>query len=183
MDMLAYTPEECNYLEILAKIFIIPARQNQFFQENVFNNATVRRIAIAKSTNSAFTGSYTESSFWYQQFDLRQIRILSGGQPIVDFDAADNSRLYVTTVKAMVFQDEIPSISIDKFKEHYVLVFDLTSMQNATENCQYPELVREPLRLQLNFTFPLDHVTELIVSGERMSSVAVEKFGVVGKNI
>ena len=135
------------------------------------------------NTNYAFAGSYTENSFWYQQFELRQIRILRGGQPIVDFDAADNCRLYVTTMKAMNFQDDIPSIPIDNFKDHYVLVFDLTSMQDATENCHYPELVGEPLRLELNFTFPLEHVAELIVLGEWMSSVAIDKFGVVGKNI
>ena len=135
------------------------------------------------NTNSAFTGSFTENPFWYQQFDLRQIRILRGGQPFVDFDTADNCRLYVTTMKAMNFQDDIPSIPIDDFKDHYVLVFDLTSMQDATENCHYPELVGEPLRLELNFTNPLENVTELIVLGERMSSVAVDKFGVVGKNV
>ena len=73
MDMLAYTPVEFNYLETLAKTFIIPARQNQFIQENIFNNAPVRRIAIAMNTNSAFTGSYTENPSGYQQFDLRQI--------------------------------------------------------------------------------------------------------------
>ena len=33
MDMLAYAPVECNYLETLAKTFTIPARQNQFIQE------------------------------------------------------------------------------------------------------------------------------------------------------
>ena len=32
MDMLAYAPVEYNSLEILAKTFIIPARQNQFIQ-------------------------------------------------------------------------------------------------------------------------------------------------------
>ena len=183
IDMLADTPVEFNYLETLAKTFIIPARQNQFIQKNIFNNAPVRRIAIAMKTNSAFTGSYTENPFWYQQFDLRQIRKLRGGQPIVDFDAADNCRLYVTIMKAMSFQDDIPSIPIDNFKNHHGLVFDLTSMQDATENCHYPELVGEPLRVELNFTFPLEHVTELIVLGERMPSVAVDKFGVVGKNI
>ena len=135
------------------------------------------------NTNSALTGSYTENSFWYQQFELRQIGILRGDQPIVDFDAADNCRLYVTTMKAMNFQDDIPSVPIDNFKDHYVLVFDLTSMQDATENCHYPEVVGEPLRLELHFTFPLEHVTELIVFGQRMSSVAVDKFGVFGKNI
>ena len=86
-------------------------------------------------------------------------------------------------MKAMNFQDEIPSIPIDDFKDHYVLVFDLTSMQDATENCHYPELFGEPLRLELNFTDPLENVTELIVLVERMSSVAVDKFGVVGKNV
>ena len=86
-------------------------------------------------------------------------------------------------MKAMKFQDEISSVPIDNFRDHLVLVFDLSSMQDATENCHYPELVGEPLRLELNFTIPLEHVTELIVLGERMSSVAVDKFGVVGKNI
>ena len=109
--------------------------------------------------------------------------MLKGRQRIVDFDSADNCRLYVTTMKAMNFQDDIPSFPIDNFKDHYVLVFDLTSMRDATENCHYPVLVGEPLRLEINFTFPLKHVTDLIVLGERMSSIAVDKFGVVGKNI
>ena len=56
MDMLAYTPVELNNLETLEKAFIIPARQNQFFQENSFNKAPVRRIAIAMNKNSAFIG-------------------------------------------------------------------------------------------------------------------------------
>ena len=56
-DMLAYSPVECNYLETVAKTFIILARPKQFLEENIFNNGPVRRIAIAMNTNSAFTGS------------------------------------------------------------------------------------------------------------------------------
>ena len=78
MDMPAYAAVEYNYLETLAKTFIIPARQNQFIQENIFNNAPIRRVAIAMNTNFAFTGSFTENPFWCQLFDLRQIRILRG---------------------------------------------------------------------------------------------------------
>ena len=109
--------------------------------------------------------------------------ISRGGQPFVDYDTAGSCRLYVPTMDAMNFQDDFPSIPIDDFNDHYVLVFDLTSMQNATENCHYSELVGEPLSLELNFTPPLENVTEFIVFGERMSSVAVDKFGVVGKNV
>ena len=66
--------------------------------------------------------------------------------------------------------------------DHYVLVFDMTSMQDATTHCRYLELIDEPLRVELNFNEALENVTEVIMLGERMSSVAVDKFGVVGKN-
>ena len=108
MDMLAYTPVEFNYLEAFAKIFIIPARKNQFIQETTFNKAPIRQMAIAMNTNTAFTRSYTENPSWNQQYDLRQIRILKGGQPIVDFDAAGNCRLHVTINKAGNFKMRSP---------------------------------------------------------------------------
>ena len=41
-------------------------------------------------------------------------------------------------MKAVNFQDNNPSITIENFKDHYVIVFDLTSLQDATENCHYP---------------------------------------------
>ena len=79
MSQLVYAPVEYNYIETLAKNFIIPARQNNFIQENIFNNQPIRRIAIAMNSNSAFTGSFAENPLWYQQFNLRDIRILRGG--------------------------------------------------------------------------------------------------------
>ena len=54
------------------------------------------------------------------------------GQPIVVFDAAHYCRLHVTARKALNFPEGISSILIDKSKYHYVVVFDLTSMQVAT---------------------------------------------------
>ena len=182
-SQLAYAPVEYNCMETLAKTFIIPARQNQFIQKNIFNNAPIRQIAITLNSNSAFSGSFAENPFWYQQFNLRDVRILRGGQPIVHQDTTDNCRLYVTTMKAMNFQDDIPSIPVDNFKDHHVLFFDLTSIQDANEKCHYPELIGEPLRLELYFSSTLENVTEIIVLGERMSCVAVDQFGVVGKNL
>ena len=46
-------------------------------------------------------------------------------------------------------------------------------MRDSTENCQYPELGGDTQRLELTFAFPLEHVAELMVLGERMSTVAV----------
>ena len=141
LDMLAYSFVGFNYLENLAKAFIIPTRQNQFILENSFNKAPVRRIAIAMNKTSAITRLYTQYPFWYQQFDLRQIRILRSSQPMIDFDADGICHPYVTTMNAMSFQDDIPAIPIDNFKDHNIPVFDLTSVQDATKNCPYLELV------------------------------------------
>ena len=38
-------------------------------------------------------------------------------------------------------------------------------MQDATENRHYTEIVREPLRLELNFTFPQKHGTSSLFWG------------------
>ena len=68
MDMIAYTPVVFNFLETLAKYFIIPPRQNQFVQENIFNNAPVRRIAIAMNTTHwiLYWKSLLVSTIWAQ---------------------------------------------------------------------------------------------------------------------
>ena len=182
-DVLADNPGEFYKLETQAKTFIIPARQNQFIHEDIFNNALVRRISVAMNTNSPSAGSYTENPFRYQKLDLRQIRIHRGGQLYVDIDAVDYCRLYVTTLKAINLQGVIYSILIENSENQYVLAFDLTWMQDTTEICRYSELVVEPLRLELIFTYPLEPVTEFIALGERMFSIALEKLSVVGKNI
>ena len=64
LDILSYAPVNCNCLETLAKTFIIPARQNEFLQQNIFDNAPIRRVAVEMNTNSAFTGSFTENPIW-----------------------------------------------------------------------------------------------------------------------
>ena len=79
----------------------------------------------------------------------------------------------------MNFQDDIPSISNDTFKDDYVIVFDLTSMQDASENFHYPELIGEPLRLKLNRTSALEQVFLLTILGKQMSFFAVDKVGLV----
>ena len=66
-------------------------------------------------------------------------------------------------MKAMKLQDDVASSPADKFRDHYKMVFHLTSIQGASKNCHYPELAAEPTRLELNITFPPEHVSELIL--------------------
>ena len=38
-------------METIARIFIIPISQNQFIQENIFNKAPIRKLALAIKIN------------------------------------------------------------------------------------------------------------------------------------
>ena len=166
-----------------SKICINPSWQNHIDQENFLNFAVVLRIAVAMNKQAAFAGSYNEIPFCLQQFGFGQYGKLSRRQRVVDFHAAHTCCLHVTTMEAVNFQDDILSNPVENSKDYFVLVFDLTSMQDATEKIHYAELVGETVRLEIKLTFPIEHVTEVTVLGECMSPVADDKFGDAEKNI
>ena len=133
VDMLVHSRVDYIYLETLEKTLNFPARRIQFIQENVFKNAPVQHNAVAMDKYTALTGSYTGSPFWYQQFNLRRIRILRSGRTILDFHVADHFHIQVTTMKALKVQEDVLSIPIDIFIDHFEQVFDLTSIHYAAE--------------------------------------------------
>ena len=86
-------------------------------------------------------------------------------------------------MKAMQFNEDFPALPMEDFQNHHSIVFDLTSLQDAAEHLHYPELRGESLRLEMFFQFPLEQVTEVIVLGERLSNIQIDKFGTVAKNV
>ena len=81
----------------------------------------------------------------------------------------------------MQFSEGFPAVPMESFQNHYILVIDLTSLQDAAEQLQYPEFFGESLRLEMFFEFPLEQVTEMIVLGEKLSNLQIDKFGTVAK--
>ena len=134
------------------------------------------------NTNSAVTGYFHENTFSYQQFPLRELRIIRVGRAIVLLATTSPCRPYVTTLKAMQFNKNFPVLPMEEFQNHSILFFDLTSLQDAAEQLHYPELSGESLRFEMFFQFPLEQVTEVIVLGERLSNIQIEKFGTIAKN-
>ena len=79
-------------------------------------------------------------------------------------------------MKAMQFNEVFLALPIEDFQNHYILVFDLTSLQDAAEHLQYPELSGENWRLENS-----KQVAEVIVLGERLSNNSIDKFRTVAK--
>ena len=102
------------------------------YSGNVFNNAPMR-IAAAMNTNSAVAGSFHGNPFNYQQFHLRELRINRRERAIISLDSTSHCRPYVTIKKAMQFNEDFPALPMGNLPNHYNLVFDLTSQQDAAE--------------------------------------------------
>ena len=147
-------PAQYNYMEAIARTFIIPSRQKQFIHQNIFNNAPLRGVAVAMNTKSAVAGSFHENPFSYQQFYLRELRIIQGGRAIVSLDTTSPCHPSVTTRKAMQPNEDLPTLPMEVFQNHCILVFVLTSLQDAAEQLHYPDISGESLRLVMFFQFP-----------------------------
>ena len=81
----------------------------------------------------------------------------------------------------MQFKEDFSALPMEGFQNPKILVFDLTSLKDAAQQLHYPELSGENLRSEMFFQFPLVQVTEVIVLGEKLSNVQIEKLETVDK--
>ena len=165
-NALAKGPARYTYPEINPKTFIIPAGQNSFIKENVFNNAPIRRIAIAMNTNADFTGSLASNPYHYQKFDLREIKIYRNGQPLIICNTEQNVRPFHQTLTSLNFLQDGPGISLSEFEDHFYLVFDLTIVGQPDTEIYYPEVVGAGIRVELFFKQALSSTVEVIILGK-----------------
>ena len=71
-------PAQYILMKTIARTLIIPSHEKQIIQENLFNNAPVRRIAVAMKKNQLLHDFFHGNHFSYQQFHLRELRIIRG---------------------------------------------------------------------------------------------------------
>ena len=80
-------------------------------------------MAVGKETISSAAESFHENPFNSQQFNLRHIRIIRGGRAIVSLDITSPCRFYVTTRKAMQFDEGFLAILWKTFRVTIILLF------------------------------------------------------------
>ena len=89
-------------------------------------------------------------------------------------DTTDNKRLYFNSMAALAYVESGHGISLSDFPHHYVMVFDLTSTQEATHDFIHPELTNSSLSVELKFGRALPHNVEILCFGEKASTVYID---------
>ena len=95
---------------------------------------------------------------------------------------ADNKRLYYNSMGALAYVESGHGIPLADFPNHYIMVFDLTSTQEATHDFIHPELTNSTITIELKFEKQLTDNVEIICLGEKSSTIYIDSVRKVSKN-
>ena len=169
-------------LKYTARQFVIPKDQSHFIREDIFNAEPIRRMVLAMCHNNQFTGRWTDTPLAFHKHNLKKVRVLRNGVPVVEYSTSSNTQLYFKTIQNLHFDQDGPLIKLDNYENHYYLVFDLTSTLKCNQEIYYPEIVGAPIRVELEFSANTSTPLELFVLGERFTTVQIDHTGKVLKH-
>ena len=97
--------------------------------------------------SDAVIGTNTLNPFSFRMFDLNEIIIYRNGYATAGTPTSttDNKQLYYNSMAALAYVENGHGISLTDFPEHYIMVFDLTSTQEATHDFIHPELTNSSI--------------------------------------
>ena len=172
------------YFETLTKTFLASTGLHSWKQEDIFAREPIRTLAICLNTNEAFLGNNMQNPFHFQKFDLEQIFNYRNGLPVADspISTTDNKRIYFNSILDLAYIDNGHGISLSDYPNHFIMVFDLTSAQQASHNCIHPELTNCSISIELKFSAAIPTNIEIFIIGEKASTIFVDTARRVSKN-
>ena len=141
------------YNEVINKTFMATTGQQSWKQEDIFTKEPIRRVNVALSVGTAFIGTNNANPFHYQKLGLREITIYQNGfaTAATPMSTTENKRLYYNLMSALAYVEDGHGIPLSEFANHYIMVFDLASTQEATHDFIHPELTNSSLFVELKF--------------------------------
>ena len=150
------------YNEVITKTFLATTGQQSWKHEDIFTKEPIRRVIVALCVGTAFSGTNTANPFHYQKFGLREITIYRNGFATAGtlMSTTDNKRLYYNSTSALAYVKNGHGIPPSEFANHYIMVLDLTSTQEATHGFIHQELTNSSLSVELKFDAALANNVE-----------------------
>ena len=178
------SPASYPYLEILTKRFLAFKGLHSWKQEDTFAIEPIRRLIICLNTNEAFLDNNRQNSFIFRNFDLEQSYFYRNGLPVTDspITTIDDKRLHFNTISDLAYIDNGHGITLTDHPIHFLMVFELTSPQQAPHDFIHPELTNLSISIELNISAALPNNIEIIITGEKASTIFADSARTVSKN-
>ena len=171
------TPAIYRYNELSTKTFLATKGQQSWKHEDILTKETITRVIVALCVGTLFISTNTANPFRYQKFGLREITISRNGFATTGapMSTTDNKRLYFNSMSALAFVENGHGISLSEFANHYIMVFDLTSTQEATHDFIHRELTNSSSSAELKFVAALAHNVEILLEKNHLLSILTQQ--------
>ena len=178
------TPAAYRYNEVISKTYLATRGQSIWKHEDIFTKEPIRRLIIAMCASEAFIGKTDVNPFHFSKNDLAEVTIYRNGFPTAGtpISTEDDKRLYFNSMGALAYVENGHGIPLSEFQNHYIMVFDLTSTQEATHDFIHPELTNASISVEFKFKTSLTAYTEIIFLGEKASTIYIDSNRNVSKN-
>ena len=154
----------------VCKSFIIPQGSLSICQENLFTGQLPSKLVLGCVSNNAFNGSYDTNPFNFENYDMKEVKILLDGQSqlvkpiILNFGQRKYLDGYLSLFQATGIRHKNEGIDLHRYEypNGYALyAFDLTADQN--DDCNLNLIKEGSLRIDLVFGTPLPNTVNVIV--------------------
>ena len=178
------TPAMYRYNEVIPKSFLAQAGQRSWKHEDIFTKEPIRRLIIALSASENFLGTNNVNPFHFQKLGLEEVTVYRNGFPTAGtpIRTSNDKRIYFNSMAALAYVENGHGIPLTNFPNHYIMVFDLTSTQEATHDFIHPELTNSSISVELKFDADLAANTEILFLGEKASTIYIDSARNVSKN-
>ena len=178
------SPASYPYLETLTKMFLASTGLHSWKQEDISAREPIRRLAICLNTNEAFLSDNRQNPFHFRKFSLEQIYVYRNSLLVADspISTADDKRLNFNTISDLAYIDNGHGISLTDYPNHFIMVFDLTSIQQASHDFIHPEMANYSISVEFKFSVALPNNIEIFIIGEKASTIFVDSARRVSKN-
>ena len=155
------SPASYPYFETITKTFLASAGLHSWKQD-IFSCRN--QSGDLQNTNEAFLGNNRLNPSHYRKFGLEQIYIYRNGLPVADIpiSADDDKRLYFNTISDLAYIDNGHGIKLSKNPRHFIMVFDLNSTQQASNDFIYPKLTNSSITIEQKFSEALQKTLKFL---------------------
>ena len=82
----------------------------------------------------------------------------------------------------LAYIDNGYGIKLSEYPNHFIMMFDLTSTQQASHDFIHPELTNCSISIELKFSVALTSNIEIFIIGEKASTIFIDSALKISKN-
>lgn len=167
---------------IVCKTFTIPRGSLNVTHENLFTGQLPARLVFGCVENEAFNGAYDKNPFNFQNFDVKEVKIMIDGQSQIVKPITLNfgNRLYMDGYLSLfaatgkLYKDEGLDVLLRDYAHGYALyAFDLSADMN--EDCNF-NLIREAsVRIDITFGTATPSTLNIVCFSEFENIIEIDR--------